>query len=269
MPYAQNFEEMSFEAVQWTVVNPDNKITWEVVEVEGLPETTTAASIDFPNYLAIGQRDRFVSPPLSFEGFSNMNLNFKHAYAQRNPNYADSLIIYISNNCGQSWTRIFADAENGSGNFATHPLIDGFIPVEPWDWCSNGWGAACITLNLDAYAGQPDIRIAFESFSFYGNPMFITDIRMGPTVGLTDLEASGRKLVLSPNPTDGKLSISSLDGKSIQSLRVLDASGKQVYQANAINKAKVDLDLASLKKGMYIVTALIDNQGYTEKLLIQ
>ncbi len=268
MPYSQQFESLSFDDEGWTVENPDNQITWETIEVGGLNEITTAAFVDFYNYMAIGRRDRLISPPLDLRNFSNMNLTFKHAYAQRNANYSDSLIVYISDNCGQNWTRLFADAENGSGNFATHPLTDGFIPQNVWDWCGVEWGAGCITLNLNEYVGQTDIRIAFETFSFFGNPLYITDIRLGPTVNLDDHETYSAGIRLFPNPTDGRLTVRSATGQ-LEKVEILTATGLVVFRNENIDNQELNVNLTGLAKGVYIVKTSLAGQVYTERLMLK
>ncbi len=269
LPYGQNFESLSFANENWTVENPDDKVTWEITEVGGLTESSHAAYVDFYTYYAIGQRDRLISPPLDLRNFNNMNLTFRHAYAQRNPAYADSLIVYISDNCGESWTRLFADAENGSGNFATHPLVDGFVPENVWDWCGVDWGAPCITLNLNDYLGQSDVRIAFETYSFYGNPLYLTDIRIGPTVGIESEIAATNGLLITPNPTDGQLSIRSASDKEIQRLEIVSSTGIVVYRADAKAQKQFVTDLSAAAKGVYIVKALIDGEIITERLMLK
>ena len=82
--------------------------------------------INFSDYLELGARDRLISPPFNLAGLDQAVLSFEHAYAKKFAAATDSLIIYISADCGETWTRIFADGENGSGNFATHELTEDF-----------------------------------------------------------------------------------------------------------------------------------------------
>jgi len=244
IPYVAYFQEISFDEAGWEVWNPDNQVTWEITEVGGLPETDKAAMLDFSNYYAIGQRDRLISPPINLAGFEQVNLAFKHAYAKRQAQYSDSLIIYVSADCGENWTRIFGDAEDGSGNFATHPLVEGFVPTNVWDWCGVEYGADCITLNLDEWAGMSDVRVAFETYSFYGNPLYITDVELGATVNLNERPDLVPSIQAFPNPTEGKFSLKQADGKMIESLKIMNQAGQVVASFENL-KSNVDLDLTT------------------------
>jgi len=268
MPFVELFQEISFEAAGWEIWNPDNQVTWELTEVAGLNETTKAAMLDFTHYYAIGQRDRLISPPLNLTGYEQINLSFKHAYAKRHEEYADSLIIYVSNDCGENWTRIFADAENGTGNFATHPPVEGFVPTNVWDWCGVDWGADCITLSLNQWAGTSDVRVAFETFSFYGNPLYITDVELGITVSLDERLATANPLQVSPNPSSGEFRLKHADIKVFDKVEILNASGQLVKTFEKVKSDK-SYDLTALSAGVYLIKVYTGSKTYQEKLIIE
>ncbi|MCK9452408.1 MAG: PKD domain-containing protein [Bacteroidales bacterium] len=268
MPFVELFQEISFEAAGWEIWNPDNQLTWELTDVAGLNETTKAAMLDFTHYYAIAQRDRLISPPLNLTGYDQINLSFKHAYAKRHEEYADSLIIYVSNDCGENWTRIFADAENGTGNFATHPPVDGFVPTNVWDWCGVDWGADCITLSLNQWAGSSDVRVAFETFSFYGNPLYITDVELGITVSLDESFVSASSLQVLPNPTSGIFKLKYEGQNSFNKVEILNASGQLVKAFENVKSDKT-FDLTTLPAGVYLIKVYIDSKTYQEKLIIE
>ena len=126
-----------------------------------------------------------VTPVLDFSGTDQVSLTFQHAYCKRFNSSHDSLIIYITSDCGASWSRVFGVSENGSGNFATHPLMtDEFFPTVSDDWCGGPFGSACFTLDLSPWAGNKDIRIKFESYNYYGNDLYIDNIRIAPDTTL-------------------------------------------------------------------------------------
>jgi hypothetical protein len=59
------------------------------------------------------------------------------------------------------------------------------------------------------------------------------------------------QLVLSPNPSEGKLTINGIDKELIKSIEILDLQGKICHTANMI-----ELDLTSLNSGTYFVRVL-------------
>jgi PKD repeat protein len=267
-PFVEYFEIEAFEENNWIVENPDDDITWELTDIQGVAETTKGAMIDFTHYYAIGQRDRLVSPPLDLRGFDNLNFSFKHAYAKRLAEVADSLIVLISDDCGGSWTRIFADAEDGSGNFATHPMTESFVPESSDDWCGGSYGSECITLNMNEFIGRTDIKIAFETYSFYGNPIYLTDIELGSTVSVPAWSDQNSILTVYPNPANDRLMIFSKENVEISDLKVFTSSGQMVISIDNYISGKT-LDVSQLQAGVYHIKALVDGNLVRAKIIIE
>jgi len=187
LPFTEDFETNVFSSGLWTIDNPDDLITWELFTVGGITPGSQAAKLDFFNYQQTARRDGMISPKLNFGGYTSVDLTFDHAYRRENQNAADSLIVYVSTDCGASWNREFAQAEDGSGSFATQTTdASDFTPAVADDWCfSGGVGASCFTVNLDAYAGQ-EVLIKFEAFNAgtVGNNLYVDNINIdGVTSG--------------------------------------------------------------------------------------
>jgi PKD repeat protein len=267
-PFVEYFEAETFEEKNWTIENPDNNVTWQLKDIEGVTETSRGATIDFFHYYAIGQRDRLISPPLDLRGFDNMNFSFKHAYAKRLSEVADSLIVLISEDCGESWTRIFADAENGTGNFATHPMTEDFVPVTTNDWCGGSYGPECITLNMNDYLGKTDVKIAFETYSFYGNPLFLTDIELGSTVSIPTVNDINAVLTVYPNPATDRLSIFSKENTEIYALKLYTSAGQVVVSIEKFISGR-SLDISHLQSGVYHLKALVDGNLVRTSIIIE
>jgi hypothetical protein len=172
----------------WRVINPDGAITWSLSPVGGNTPGNQAMKLDFFNYTQSGERDKLISPRISLNGFSSASLNFEHAYRRFNQSATDSLIVYVSNDCGETWVRIMQVGENGSGTFATNSLSQTpFTPALPLDWCIEPWsfsvpGSSCYNLNLSIFLGD-DIFIMFESYNAgsIGNNLFIDNINIEGT----------------------------------------------------------------------------------------
>jgi PKD repeat protein len=189
LPFSEGFESNSFATNSWTIDNPDGGITWSIATVGGITPGTRAAKMDFFNYSTTGQRDRMTTRTLDFTGYSQITMKFDHAYRRYNTSGTDSLIVYISTNCGGSWTRILARGENGSGTFATTGTsTTNFTPSQASDWCFAGTvGTSCYTLNLTPYAGNAAVQVRFEGFNNYGNNLYIDNINITgkPTAAFT------------------------------------------------------------------------------------
>ncbi len=271
LPYfKETFEDGTYYANNWAVENPDSDVTWKLYEVGGTVPGIMAAGIDFSNYFAIGQRDRLISPAFNLEGLGSAALGFQHAYAQRMPEGADSLIVLVSPDCGENWTRIFADAEDGSGNFATHELVDDFWPETNEDWCITGWGASCINLDLSAWAGQANVKVAFESYSFYGNPLMIDNVTISQYLGVDESNTNEKEIKVYPNPTNGQFTIMLPDNYSYTEVMLINQLGQTVFKRSTdgiSNIIEVKMG-SSLQKGMYFLKVKNNDEEIVTKVLI-
>ncbi len=183
VPFSETFESNSATLGLWKITNPNNDSTWALKTIGGTTPGNTAMYVNIFNSTVTDSRSGLISPTFSFKGFSTLNLTFKHAYAryQYTTSTNDSLIVYISLNCGTTWTRLLAKAENGTYNFATStPKTSEFTPSSSSNWCGAGGGsnAACNTINLSSYVGFDNIKIKFESYNGFGNDLYIDNINI-------------------------------------------------------------------------------------------
>ena len=179
LPFSEDFES---GATGWTVSNPDNSTTWALYVISGTSPGNRAVGIDNFNYSSVGQLDGLISPPFNLSGYSSVTLDFSYAYRRYSPTYQDSLAVYVSTDCGVTWTRVASFMEDGSGNFVTGPdITSAFYPSASSDWC--GTSPQCPSINLDSYAGNPDVKIKFENIAGYGNNMFIDNVNLTGSFG--------------------------------------------------------------------------------------
>src|SRR5690554_2377604 len=189
LPFIEDFESDVIADGKWSIVNPDNSTTWERVAIGGTSPGSNAIKIDFYNYQQPERRDGLISPKIDLTNALTAEMSFEHAYRRYNQNAADSLIIYVSTDCGVSWSRVFAKAEDGTGSFATQTTNEvAFTPSAPIDWCiepisQQTPGASCFTINMDAFVGN-DIFVKFESYNAgnVGNNLYIDNINIDGTL---------------------------------------------------------------------------------------
>lgn len=187
LPFIEDFEGPSN---LFTVENPDNGITWALNTIGGSSPGNMAAGINFFSYNSTGERDGLISPPLNFSNYTSVNLDFDYAYARYNASFRDSMAIYVSSNCGQSYQRVASYTSDATGNFATvSDNTSSFSPSAASDWCGNALITNCPTINLDAFAGLSEIRIKFEAINGYGNNLYLDNINVSGAQSLNTPQA--------------------------------------------------------------------------------
>lgn len=269
--FIEEFETDGMKTNEWSVENPDDNITWELFETGGTTPGNHSVGINFREYYAIGQRDYLISPPFNLMGTSTPSLEFQYAYAQYYPEAGDSLIVSVSTDCGTTWSRLYANAENGSGNFATHELTtDDWWPMISSDWCMEGWGAGCIILDLTPFAGNDQVRVRFETFSFAGNPLVIDNIAVSSLVGTPENVISRDELVVFPNPSDGNFHITLPEGHQFDQIQVVNSMGKVVkeFQISKEEESLVVSRDVDWNAGLYFLRGVGVGQSKSIKLII-
>ncbi len=274
IPFTEDFESASFAANGWTIENDDFDKTWAIDTVPGTEPGNHAAWMNFYNYYNLNARDRLISPgiDLTLTGSYMLELNFEHAYAQRY-NQKDSLIIYISLDCGESWERIWGMGPDGSGVFATStPTADSFVPESSDDWCGEGYGTNCYSIDITEYAGNHDVKFAFESFNQFGNNLYIDNIEVTYTVGMDESEGNISDLNIRPNPSQGlfTVSIPELTGK-VQ-IEIFDALGNRLLSkdVNATGaKSEMEIDMDDYPEGVYLIKVFNKESKFIRKIVIE
>lgn len=181
LPFSETFESGTFPPTGWTLNNPDNSTTWVRATVGGITPGTNAAKMDYFNYNAVGQRDGLISPTLDLSGYSSATMDFDHAYRRYNNSATDSLIIYVSTQCGGNWQRVVGWGENGSGTqFRTSSnTTTNWTPSTASHWCFSGTvGTACKVVDLSPYCGNSFVQVKFEGYNGYSNNLYLDNINI-------------------------------------------------------------------------------------------
>jgi len=261
-----------FSDHHWTIVNPENDMTWDTITVPGLATGSKAARMNLYNYPYVGRRDQLISPPLLMPSTPPIELSFRHAYAQRLA-IKDSLIIKISEDCGKTWTRIWSKGPDGTAtNFVTAPpSATSFVPQSANDWCGGSYGVGCYTIDLAAYAGKSNIKLMFESYNRNGNNLYLSDILIQGEVGIREQAVDIEGISIYPNPSHGLFTLECKVCTEAQHLSILTTEGLEVYTRNiqeSRKSMKETIDLRGLAKGIYFVRLTGNNGTKAGKIVI-
>lgn len=167
-PYYEGFESFNtFE--NWVLYNPDNDRTWHETDEASVSGDW---SLRFDNYSLdddpSGNLDAIFSPEIDLSSNPNLYLTFNMAYAQYDNQYSDTLAIYITDDCGESFYILW---KKGGEDLATAPdTLDSFEPS------ANQW------INERIYLGQfsslGKVHVAVVNWSGWGNNLYIDDLEL-------------------------------------------------------------------------------------------
>ena len=267
VPFSEDFES-GFDTRFWTIENPDNSITWDTVHIGGTTPGNIAARINFFNYYMVNKRDELISPPLNLtSSLEGSVLKFFHAYAQHVP-IKDSLIIYLSQDCGSTWQRIFAMGPDGTpGVFVTHPPMDeSFVPAQEGDWCGGSYGTDCYEITLPSYPNSA--RLKFESFNRGGNNLYLDNILVDYATAVP-AEPKYHDIQIFPNPSTGEITVSVSPAMANCKVTIFNTLGIQILNdifpaGNSVLSKKYTLD-----KGVYFLKAESDALNVVKKIIVQ
>jgi len=274
LPFFEDFESRNYNTNGWTIEDPDNNKTWDFAAVSGLNGSNYAAYVNIKGYIGFGNRDRLISPPLNFQNYGDMVLEFDYAYAQRMDGMTDSLIVLISDDCGNSWTRVLALAEDTAEvrTFATHEATAvEFIPSSADDWCGTGINPMCTSIDLSPWDYATDVRIKFESYNGYGNNLYIDNIRInGNLSDISENDMSSNFFSIYPNPSSGEVHLQmNTSGDAV--LSIYNINGQRIFtdRIKTYTGQVKTIDLHGASPGIYFMDVEYSGEHKVRKLMIR
>lgn len=268
--YFEDFENISsLSEAGWSVVNPDNNVTWRLGSSFENFEVNKAAFMDLFNYSTIDQEDHLISPPFNLNDSRYYILNFEYAYRLRNADVSDTLIVSVSTDCGASWNEVGKFFEDGTGSFATDsPMSSPFYPYYDYQWCNGAYNSQCIYIDLAEYAGNDNVLIRFTINKIIGNNFFLDNISFNGYDGIDEMENVDNCFSVYPNPTNDKFILNCDNICDDVRVIIYNLYGKLVAEFDA-QSSVTEFDLTDYPSGMYIINVICDEKTESLKLIKQ
>ena len=247
MPIRERFENSFTD--QWTIINPYTEAVWQTTS------TLYTQSIEFQaENTQQTESSWLVSPLLDFSYLAESHLRFDWSY-KNNDSQPVTLQLKYSIDCGTTYVDM--------PGFSLYETSTGTNPTNEDDWDTR-------VINLEPLLGFDQVRLAFVSTSYLGNPLFLDNIELyvgeaSPKLPLEDVVA------IYPKAEGGiKLSFN-VEEKQTVIVSIFDMMGRTIIygvEPNTLNQTKT-LELQTLQTGIYIVHMKVDNSYYSQKVFIQ
>jgi hypothetical protein len=193
--YVPQMFEGSFPPTGWTVVNPDNGITFEKFNGANGPTLggNSSTRINFYSYSSTGQMDYLKSPAFNSVQ-DNDTISFDWAYALYSASYPDRLQVMVSTNGGTTFPYTIFD-RSGSNLATAPPTTEDFVPT------ASQWGTFKISF-ANVVSVKPvsePVPVTYELGQNYPNPFNpATTIKFAlPKAGLVTIkifDVNGREI---------------------------------------------------------------------------
>ncbi len=266
LPFTEDFEDGTLNDKGWTTENPNSDIGWAITEVEGNTPGNKAAWMNIFDNNTLGSRDILISPALNLSTSISPALFFQHAYSSKYP-FVDTLIVKVSTNCGGSWTRLYSAAFEDLET--APPSVTFFAPQTEDDWCGSGFGNACVFLDLSDYASESGIMIAFETYAFRGNNIYIDNISISNSEGINNQITDAGEVFIYPNPSEGIFNIILPEKHDDLQMRVQNVNGQLVHAEKiAANSDISRFDATGLPQGIYFISFVSNELNVTQKIVV-
>jgi bacillopeptidase F len=260
LPYKEDFELMRIDSSEWLIDNADGMTTWDTTETSGLTYGYHSATMQLFDYTGSKQLDGLISTSITLPNDDSLFVRFDVAYQEIHQILADTLTVFLSTDCGNTFNQIY---KKGGSVLETYTTITApFTPSLPNHWRTD-------YIDVTSYANN-DIILKFESYNKSGNNLYLDNIWVyegDEPVGIN--ETNIQDISIYPNPTNGLFNIDlGNSSQGIYSIIITDMLGKVVHN-NQTNKSKTVIDLSHLNNGIYLINIQNKDSKITKKLIKQ
>jgi Pregnancy-associated plasma protein-A len=186
-PFVEHFDAFP---PTWSINNPDQQQTWELMPAPATLPTNTAMKLNFYEYEdANGEIDIMTTPVFNLTDAPSAYVSFSVSYAQFQ-NFNDGLRVYMLTDCNSDLYNGSLIYEKFGSALATATSTSvAFVPANAGDWRTE-------IINLSDFLGQGNVQLAFVGVNDWGNNLYVDNI----AVITTAEEDLALKEIVSPTP---------------------------------------------------------------------
>ncbi len=265
IPLRENFDG-EFEN-QWSIINPEGSVTWE----EAATNYDRSLYVDGYSKGSTTQGDSWlVSPVLDFSNAITASVFFDLSYRLKNKDSIrepgeDVFKVLASKDCGHVYDQVLLQEDEIS--LARENSEAEGAPSEPHDWNQN-------YINLNALAGEQNVRIAFVLTNAISNNLYIDNLEffVSDNPSPTTIASNLYSLYYMNETELGKnFNITfNLDSRQEVRCELVDMMGRQIASRefpDVLNQT-FNFDCENISTGIYLVRLLIDNTYYVSRILV-
>jgi len=247
----EGFDGNTFPPANWSVVNPDNSMTWAKASVGR--SSAGSAFVNTFNYTSKGQKDELYTPVIKYNGVDSVTLKFDlsavtYSYPGTTGIQIDTLEVLVTKDCGNTFTTVYKKwgEDLQTVNDPNFPRATGFTPN------NNQWRTESI--DLTSYASDPSVMVAFRVTNNYENNIYIDNVNVSTRTLPAALKQKG--YIVLPTAFQNNFAIWHYQTPTkLKYVTVYDAQGRLVWtkQFNGNADKYMSIDLTGKSAGTYFV----------------
>ncbi|MEO8087962.1 MAG: M43 family zinc metalloprotease [Bacteroidota bacterium] len=260
------FEGNPLPNTDWSLANSSGGANWEQ-SFDAAFTGSYSAKITSTNNTR-NNVTTMISPSVNLSNISAPELSFELAATELNPVHINKLEVFVSSDCEQMWTQIYA--KSGSALITTLDSVVPFIPFFQSQWRLE-------TISLTAFAAASSARFKFvytrDTISGPSN-IYIDDVNISASNGIAGTNTTNTFNIF-PNPTNGVATLSLyMPARSNVKVRVTDMLGRNCAELpdQILNSGTTRLIIGQtekLSKGVYTVHLNLGGQSFSQKLVVR
>jgi thiol-disulfide isomerase/thioredoxin len=258
-PYSEGFAGVFPNGI--LVYNPGRSSTWQKdTAVGGFGNSQECISISSMYSYEYNLLDEFYLPPVNLSWTTSASLSFNIATHSATQFNNDTLGIYVSTNCGQTWTLVY---EVNNYQFFTDSISATYPFIPP----ATGWVNQ--TVNLSPFISNSNVLVRFSLQGYFGGEWYIDDINLTAVTGINNAEENNTFTVF-PNPANDVLNIQTKQQLSDDAVyHVFNVAGEMVMTGSLQSTAtNFTVDVSTLNNGCYLLEVVSGNAKSSRVIVV-
>ncbi|WP_046744036.1 T9SS type A sorting domain-containing protein [Kordia zhangzhouensis] len=250
--------EVAFVPDGWTQEATGNYAWTYQNTVGGFGQSTNSM---FVNNYVIAQQGTYcdIIAPLNMlsTNAGDAILTFDVAYALYSSAYADGLEVYVSTDCGMTWT---SEYSKFGSTLATAPNTTAQFEPTATQWRQE-------SIDLSAYIGNENVQVKFRNVNNYGQALYVDNINLGSTLSVS--EVNNNTLTFFPNPVKSGNTVFAKSSKNEDiTFSLYTIQGKVIGTIFTQTNKAIPTNQWNLSAGIYLYNIRTQNKIVKGKLIV-
>lgn len=256
-PYSENFQAVSLPE-GFFVQNDNGGASWMPSAIQYDLAEEGCMLMPFYSNDAELDSDLLFIKNIDLSGIEAAQLVFDVAYTYYSDYYFDELQVEISVDCGSTWQLVYSKQKE---TLATAPFTDVYFTPAADEWRTE-------TVDLFPFSNQANVMIRFAGLNGHGNNLYLDNISIGGTVGISG-EVSGPGSRVFPNPADDvfEITLAAFTNQEVTA-ELFDELGRMVMKKSFRAGDSFRLPVGHLPDGHYAFKVAGENQLFISTMVV-